>query len=200
MASTKFLPFITEKSAPAHVFDTLLSRSKGLSRSALTTLFYLIMHHGIKNVRAKAAELTNVPPSNLFQELTVQYPEKISEKDIAIFTGMKSYFSAADNRWSDTLDKFPVEDTLCFLLVMAKLDRESEVTDLPFSDLLNHEVILANLPNYIDLSDTGKRVSFKTAEELKTFILYTALFMENPPAYCLSLAPQTEEDEDALPF
>ena len=203
MATAKFLPFITDKSSPLHLFDTLLARSSGISRVTLCSLFYVILKEGIKDVRAKAKELaeTTSDTASVYEGIVDYFDTyRISGKKIDLFTSMATELSLEERGdWPKELLKFGLEDSMAFLLVMSLAERTEEVTKLPIQDLLNYEEILNDLPSYIDLKPDGARVTVADARDLRKFILYEAVFHKKERSFFVVWEPN-EDSETEIPF
>ena len=179
--ANKFLPFIVETSKPLHIFKTILSRSKGMNRTLIASVFYLVLTRPLKTIRDQVKEFPDMSLEKIYEELLVKYPEcRLDSKDIQIFTTLPKWFPSPENRsndlWIDDLNKFEEKDIMLFMLGICSTEKDySEYTNIPFGALAYPNPVLENIPKYVDFADRGEKVYFESKTELLSFVLYQAL-------------------------
>jgi len=202
----KFFPFITKKSSYIHIYDYLISRSKGVSTEITLSLFYIILNFGIDEIRNYAKSLPSKSTNDLYESVINKYhPERISFDLITIFTELAPLvIETHSTTWHEELDKFTPSEIMQFFLILSMLDKAKDITTTEFTKLLQYKNILNNLPAHVILSDTGDKIICKSVTELQNLILYKAVFEKEPkPAYNLQLIlpkPPEEDNSDDLPF
>lgn len=203
MASNKFLPFIVEKSTPINIYQTLLSRSKGMNTALVSSVFQLVLQEGILKLRETVKQMADLSLSSIYEELINTYPDcKIDDGELSLFLNFETFFLPTDNQsWVDELSDFSLADILVFFLVMAKVDKLEELTDIPFDKVLRHkDRVLADIHQYVKFSDNGEPRYFVDIAELKAFILYTALLSSNSDKDLVTFAIFNGVKDDAMPF
>lgn len=188
--TNKFLPFIVDSSTPKHIFKTLLSRSKGMNKHTVASIFNLTLNTDIKKLRSLAGEMPEMQLEALYQELLQRYPQHHIDEEVLRYFHDIVYF-APENKWrTEELDEFTITDTMSFLCVLSKKDVDmSEYTKIDWSKLHNFEDILKNFKKYVTFSDTGTTTKFKSVTALKTYVLY-----------CGVLKPQIDKDSPMTPI
>ena len=195
--ANKFLPFIVEKSTPINIYQTLLSRSKGMNTLVVIAVFQLVLQKGIIELRNKVKALDEMPLEAMYEELLNMYPEsRIKDKELQLFLAFGNHLpDEASKYWAEELNEFSRNDILAFFLVLAKTGKLADTTDIAFDDILNQEeVIMGNIQNYVKFSDTGVLKQFENEIDLKAYILYRALInsSEGLPDICASFMYKEE--------
>lgn len=194
--ANKFLPFIVDKSTPAHIYQTLLSRSKGMNTNLITSIFHTVLVNGIKEVRNYVKSLPDMPLEKVYEELTVHYQkDKITDEELQLFLNLELHLTPEDsNRWVDELDEFTLKDVLAFFLVMAKIGAITDVTEMDFNSLYlqgTRENILKNIPDYVNFSDAAPAKLFSSPWDLQAYILYHTFLSpegEDTPTVCATFS------------
>ena len=174
--ANKFLPFIVEKSTPINIYQTLLSRSKGMNVLLVTSIFYLVVSKGILEVRKFVKTLPELQLEELYTAIMEGFPNfRIQDDEFKLYTSFARHTDKNRN-WSRELGEFTIFDTFAFFLVMSKVDRLHEVTDMPFDKVVaDKEGILNNIQKYVLFSDSAEVKEFYNSIDLQAYILYQAL-------------------------
>ncbi len=178
--SNKFLPFIVEKSEPLQVYQTLLSRSKGMNFITVSTVLYIVLDRGITEVRKFVKTLPELQLEKLYEEIIQHYQTHQILVDVMNrYISLAKYFPSSTNEaWSDKFQEYEVKDIMIFMLVLSHISATAveKYTSLDFTSVINHhKAIMENLPNYITFSNTGEPNEFAGAADLEAFILYNVL-------------------------
>ena len=183
--ANKFLPFITEKSTPLHLYQALLSRGKGINEVTLLTLFYIVVKEGIEPIRSFIKNLPSMDTVKLYEHIVQNYPHRFNEQDLNVFQKLEHFLTPDEiEEISDSLNEFELKDVLSFLYLMTFCNQEENYTSLPFTALLkNKDQILNNIPDYVKFDNDGVARAFKDAETLRVFILYTAAIKKASSPY-----------------
>lgn len=203
LMANKFLPFIVEKSTPIHIYQTLLSRSKGMNMNTVMSVLYTVLEVGITDLRKFIKTLPDLPLQQLYEEIIGKYSQyRLEDSELKVFTSLKNYIQENDKKeWSEELSDLELSDILMFFLVMVKANRLDQVCNLPFDKLYHDgQDVLNNLPNAIAFSDGGERMEFKNAKDLKAFILYNVFIAEEPPTKPICVVMKKKEDDNDIPF
>jgi hypothetical protein len=183
--SNKFLPFIVESSTPVNIFNTIMSRSKGMNTVLVTSIFNVVLNSDIKTLRGMAKELPEMPLEKLYEELVARHPHyAVDDQMLKIFSGLTKYISKdAVKSWSEKLHEFGVNDIMLFMLPMSDNHAAlGEYTDMPFNKIVeDYDEIMNNVQEYVRFDDTGERMTFKTESDMKSYIFYRALLMDTDP-------------------
>lgn len=149
----KFLPFVVEKSTPIHVYQTLISRSKGLNNLLVTSILYMVVEKGITEIRSAAAELPNMNLNQLYEQLLNAYPSyRITIEQYNKVQSVRRHLTPSHNKFfSSELRDYEASDIMNFLLVMVLTGKLDKYSQLRFQNLFNGEAEKAE----ISLTDTG---------------------------------------------
>lgn len=176
----KFLPFVVEKSTPIHIFQTLVSRSKGMNDVLVASIFYLVLEQGINEVRAAASSLPEGDIGSLYEKLLTKYPSyRVSTTDYEKIQHLTELLTTScefpENVHAD-LREHTVEDILAFCLVMMLHDAKtlSEYTTMDLNVLFDGraEEVYQNIQTTGLFANDKPQVSFKSFNELKAYIMY----------------------------
>ncbi len=179
--ANKFLPFIVEKSTPLHIYQTLLSRSKGMNYGLIASIFRMVLGVGISDLRKYVNTLPELPLEKLYQELLDHYSTYRTDDELMkVFINLHEYMKPEDmDRMDPDLAEFEPKDILIFFMVLAQADMVADYSTIPFGKVIVHtDKVLANIPEYIEFSDTGEEMYFKNADDLKAFIVYHSMIAE----------------------
>ncbi|NOQ48884.1 MAG: hypothetical protein GQ576_07105 [Methanococcoides sp.] len=183
----KFLPFVVEKSTPIHIFQTLISRSKGLNQVLVASILYLVLEKGIGTVRDKAAELPDTNLDKLYEQLIIAYPSYlIPTEQFSRMQSLVKHMELWDKKEVATeLEEYPMEDILNFLLVMLLVGKEKEYTSLDFNRILNgdSDVIEKNIIDHNLFSNDGEDYYFDSKEDLAAYIWCNAVISTRKEGY-----------------
>lgn len=205
--ANKFLPFIVEKSTPEHIYQTLLSRSKGMNMNLVTSIFYMVVDKGVAELRDFVKTLPDgISVTQMYEEMVGKYAHyQIMDEDLNLFVDLAPILGSHD--WheihSDATKGLESKDILAFLFVMQKIGKIKDYTTLDFEryfDPAKRSDVLANLGEYVTFSDNGQPREFANHSELKTFILYHALLKSEgeddlPPTKVVFI--KGEDDDNA---
>lgn len=175
----KFLPFIVEKSTPENVYQTILSRSKGLNNLLVASILFLVLDKGITTVRKTATALPEMPLGKLYEELLNVYPgHNIPNEDFQLIQAVGIYVKK--HAWEglpETLKEYELSDLMSFLLVMHYIGKLIDYTVLPFENLFNgkREEVANNITPHRLFSNTGTPVQFFSIDELAAYIHFHVL-------------------------
>lgn len=188
--ANKFLPFIVEKSTPPHIYQTLLSRSKGMNTALITSVFYLVLHKGIKEIRTHVKTLPDMQLEALYEELLNHWQEaRIPEEDLQIFLGLSNYITSDEtDKWDEALSEFSHNDIMAFFLVVCKCGISDNFTDLDFHNIFlqgTREGALNDIGKHKLFSDKASKMMFENPFELKCYILYQIFLRKGEPIPCV---------------
>ena len=189
--ANKFLPFVVESSTPHSIFRTLISRSKGLNRALVASVFNMTLNVDIKELRKHANNLDEMSLEQLYEELLQKHDiYRMNTDMLQHFTRIVQYFPDYNGWWDDVkLKDFEPKDVMMFLCVYSLNEKVGEYSNIAWKGLWDYEEIFSDFKEYIKLSDDGLKMEFFSIYELKTFILYRAV-----------LHDQMEPDTDKLPI
>lgn len=196
--SNKFLPFVVESSTPLHIFKTLLSRSKGMNKVLIASVFNLTLQVDIKKLREFVKALPEMPLEKTYEELLVKYAQyRVPEDNLRLFTDVSLFLPGDIKLWDAKLDEFEIKDVMLFLCVLCHWNGSmEEYTEVSFDKLLDRSEVFNDLSKWIVLSDSGKKIHVRNDRELEAFIMYTAKLLpeipgsEPPPTYSISMGQQ----------
>ncbi len=197
LMANKFLPFIVEKSKPPHIYQTLLSRSKGLNYSVIASVLYIVLKRGITDVQKFVKTLPDLPLDKVYDEIISHWQQdRVSSEVMDRYINLNNYFDdPKSDHWVEELWEFEVKDILIFMMVMSLLGPDSvkEYTDLDFMSVIsNHDTIMNNIPEYVTFSDTGEERMFEGPADLEAFILYNAVL--NPEGTSVKVKARFKKD------
>lgn len=176
----KFLPFIVEKSTPENVYQTILSRSKGLNNLLVASILFLVLDKGITKVRKTASTYPDtLPLGKLYEELLTVYPGySISNENFQIVHAIGKYIEEyAWDRIPDSLKEYELTDIMSFLLVMVYINKLSEYTSLSFKHLFDgkrEEAVNDLVPHKLFSSECIPRL-FSSSDDLAAYIHFHVL-------------------------
>lgn len=176
----KFLPFVVADSTPIYVYQTIISRSKGMNSLDVVSIFYLVMDKGIKEVRATAEKLPAMALDKVYDALLNTFPTyRIHEESFQLMRSMEPYVTSEPYaEITEELYEYEMPDILNFLLVMCLVGRVSAFTTLRFDTLLEENHLPINLSKISLFSSNGKPAHFGSKEDLKAYVLFNALVHE----------------------
>jgi len=183
----KFLPFIVEKSTPIYIYQTLISRSKGLNNLLVTSIFFLVLSKGITAVRKTAEELPDQPTDKLYENLIAKYEDcRVSNKFYQRIQSIRHLFKKhAYESLSEELKDFEIADIMSFLLVIClHVGNAKEFTLLTVEDLFKDKTkeIENNIKKYKLFSNTGSVKNFTSKNDLAAYVhFFTLVFTQEKP-------------------
>ena len=195
----KFLPFVVEKSTPLHIYQTLITRSKGINNVLIASIFYLVISKGISSIRSSIEDLPEMPTSSLYETLIDMYPDfRISNEIYSILQSIKPLVSEfAFDSFHDDLKEYEITDILNFILVMYMIKGEvTNYTSLPFEkmfteDLDAHEKDLTNKQLFSSSAELSR--VFFSKDELKAYVHFFSVIKDSgqmdPVRAVLSIPP-----------
>lgn len=179
----KLLPFIVGKSTPVHIYQTLLSRSKGMNNLLVASVFYLVLDKGIVAVRKDADPLPEMPLEKLYAQLLSIYPTySISNEFFKKVQAVGTYIKMEnkDGAIPSEMDNYSLIDTMSFLLALMLSEKLDEYSSLDLKALFNDKAndILQNLPEHALFSTEGDEAQFYTQEDVEAYIHYHVLLSD----------------------
>ncbi len=186
--SNKFLPFIVESSTPLNIFKTLITRSKGMNRILLASIFNATLQVDIKKLRAHAKELPEMSLEKLYEEIMSKWDKyRISGWQLRMFEHWLAWIDK-DSYRNENMKEFSSKDVMLFFCVMSHAGKDlNDYTHIKWQEGLKTDVLL-NLPKHISLGDNGKEIVVSNEQELQSFLLYT-----------IHIRPQFKDEDDKTP-
>lgn len=187
---SKFLPFIGAGSTPINIYNTILSRSKGMSHASVASLLHIVLREDIVEVRNVADQIQKQTTTELYEAVIEHYNQhRISPEWTALFKAMAPYVDPDKDFVKEHSANHSVEDYLIFVAVMAQMEDfpspASGMLTYANTDFLkifkSYENILNNLDEYLALSDKAENVKeFSRIIDLKAYIFYVICFTYEP--------------------
>ena len=177
--ANKFLPFVVESSTPVHIYQTLVSRSKGVIPHVMASVFAITVKHGILAVRAFVQELPNLEASAIYDSIMQKYPEnRVSKEKLKVYLDFLDFLTPEDwGNVSPEVTQFDPLDRLTFLYTMSANGTLEEYTTLPFKSMEEKGAyVLNNVDQFVRFSDMGEQVAFDGADDLRAYIFYHSFF------------------------
>lgn len=210
--ANKFLPFIVEKSPLHSIYQTMLSRSKGVHTLTLLSVFSIVGDHGIKTVREFVDLQTEEMSTDiLYQKISNHFKHGINSEDYEAFLLLQNSMTLGQLTEGDKrFNEYGFSDILGFIYVLSTLKKTYDYFSVDYRIYLEqHSTALENLKQYITLVDKYPdiQVSVSNMEELKSHILFYSLIYlgdvktiqfvraESPKA-----KDEPEEEEEGVPF
>lgn len=181
--TNKFLPFIVETSTPLHVYQTILSRSKGINQLDILSIFAIVLNEDIKDLRAFAKELPDMNAKELYVEIIQKYSShKVNEEMSELFLILIQEYIDYE-KFTDNLSDMSLTDKAGFMCVIAAYGDTRSYCEFDFSRLFSEEKqqILNNVPDHVKFSNSGVAVQITSRIQLMAFILYKAMFFSGSP-------------------
>ena len=177
----KFLPFVVDKSTPIHIYQTLVSRSKGMNSVLVASILYLVLEKGISVVRETAAELPDMDLDKLYGALINAYPSYriTNEQHKKVQLVCKHVIYNGTGKISKELDEYDPKDIMSFLLVMLLVGKLEEYTSFRLDKLFNDEAESSevNIKNYKLFSNDGKDYIFASEDALEAYVWFYTTIM-----------------------
>ncbi len=196
----KFLPFIVESSTPIHIYQTILSRSKGMNKLTVASIFNLILGEGIVKTREHIKKFPEMSLEKTYETLINTFPKYRVDSDHLILFNELTYLLTNNEieQWDKDLSLFELKDVMPFLVVMGYHNKLGLVTSLDFSSLLTDaaQFVLNTLTAHIKFSNTGIPTYFKNGIELRAFILYQVFICKNPITQPIKAVLGVEKSDD----
>ena len=182
----KFLPFIVEKSTPIHIYQTLLSRSKGMNNILIASVFYLVLNKGIVAVRKDADPMPEMPLEKLYAHLLNIYPQySVSNEFFKRIQAVGPYIKLAGKKGDipEEMDNYSLTDTMSFLLALLLSEKLEDYSKLNLKALFddNSDEALSNLSAHNLFSNTGDVVEFSSQDDVEAYIHYHVLISSSVP-------------------
>lgn len=174
--SSKFLPFVTEKSSETAVFKALLQRSKGMSYATISTLYSVIISLGIEKVREKLDSYPEI------MGITEKIAEVLSQHEEYVITRTELLFWASilmhvDEKNGVKASPYNDEERSILFSVLSVL-KPDKVKNAGFDADINRYVEFSKEDFNSEVHETSPvlfvssagRVGFTSWEDLKAFI------------------------------
>ena len=201
--AANFLPFIVEKSTPIHVYQTILSRSKGVPFNLIASVLNAVIVKSIKTVRKLIETSDEMPVNALYQHIANNYSDlSLSSEDISDFTCISYYITEDDKTfWPSELSELSTKEALVFLRAMKHLGKLEDYTKVNYSALINEQSeVLVNVQKYVTFSNKAPVKTFISNTDLLSFILYSAFVSQEPiPSIKARIVSKTGGEDD-VPF
>ena len=205
--ANKFLPFIVEKSPPHSIYQTMLSRSKGVNDLTFLNVFIIVCKHGIKKVRDYVdSQSEKVSTSTLYQEISNHFGHFVDKNDYDTFNLLQNSMSIGDLTLGDLkFSEYGYSDILGFIYALSVLGRSSEYFDsIDYENYLkNHPHVMNNLKEFITLDDDNydHEIVVENRKDLIANILYYSLIspIAGSSYKIKKFVPNKEEEEDTPP-
>jgi len=197
--ANKFLPFVVPTSTPLQIFETLISRSKGLNLNSVASIFNIVLKNGVSSIRDFCKALPDMSTDQLYDEIENTYAvHKLLITEINLFKSVGAFISAEDkdNRIIAELKEYNNDELMLFFLVTVKNNMINDYTEMHFSEILpDSSHVLNNIPNYVKFSNKGSKVEFTDINNLTGFILYHALLgkVKEEQVYCAVLGGTNDD-------
>jgi len=183
----KFLPFVVEKSTPTHIYQTLISRSKGANMVDVTSVFYAVLGRGIKEIRFFTSELPDMDLNKVYVEILNKYPQYRIDSDLLrLFQDMGRHIKKYELSYtkSEELADYDMKDLMMFYLVITLHDSEllNEYTDIHFDVAADQEEVknvFDNIGNYGLFSSEGELKHFTDKYDLAAYVVYAVLLRDS---------------------
>ncbi len=171
----KFLPFVVESSTPIHIFQTLITRSKGINEVLISSMLHLLVDKGITKVRKAAGHLPEGEAHKVYEMLIAQFPQyKVSNLEFSMMQHVAPHVELwFHDEISSELKDYDIQDKMIFLLVMTKIGINKKYSSLHFERLFDDNYSGDN----IRLSDTkmfldsGDEYLFNSLQDLMGYVL-----------------------------
>ena len=187
----KFLPFVVASSTPLHIFQTLVTRSKGMNDVLVASIFYLVVDKGIAKVRESAKDIPDMDLDKVYETLITQYPSyRISNENYSRVQNLGDHIELwHPDTVSAELKDYGTSDQMIFLMVMAILKKLKDYTSLQIDKVLDGKsnAIMANLKKEELFSDAGEEYYFSSITDMQAYI------------ECRALLPGDEDDRVVRP-
>ena len=185
IVANKFLPFIVEKSPLHSIYQTMLSRSKGINTITFLNVFLAVGKHGIKKVREFVYSRSEKMDTNdLYQAISNCFGDGFNAEDYKAFNLLKYSMSLEELTEKDTkFNEYGYSDILGFIFVVAILGKSSEYFNNDYENYLkNYPHVMENLKKFMtfDEEDPGVVIDVETKDELVSKIFYHSLISHDP--------------------
>lgn len=208
--ANKFLPFIVEKSPLDSIYQTMLSRSKGINTLTLLSVFHAVGAQGIKKVREYVdSQSSDLTTEQLYQSIANHFSNyAVDGDDYSAFYLLRYMVSVEDlAEGNDKFQGYSHADILGFILVATLIGKSNDYFAIDYDSYLkNYSKVTQNIPEYVNLADdSGSDAAVEVIElydvkAVEAFILYKGLiFPESEKVFRIKLN-KTEGDDDDSPF
>lgn len=207
--ANKFLPFIVEKSPLHSIYQTMLSRSKGVHTLTFLSVFSIVGKYGIKTVREFVDSQTEEMSTDvLYGNIAIHFDHDVNSKDYEAFLLLQNSMTLGQLTEEDKrFNEYGFSDILGFIYVLATLKKTYDYFSVDYVTYLDyHSTALENLKQYITLVDKNPdiQVSVSNMEELKSHILFYSLISSEgikTIQFVRAASPKAEgEFDEGVPF
>lgn len=183
--ANKFLPFIVEKSPLHSIYQTMLTRSKGINTITFLNVFLAVGKHGIKKVREFVySKSEKMDTNDLYQAIFNHFGDGIDTEDYKAFNLLEYSMTIKELTEEDTkFNEYGYSDILGFIFVVAILGKSSEYFKIDYENYLeNYPHVIENLKKFMtfDEENPGVVIDVETKDELVSKILYYSLISYDP--------------------
>jgi hypothetical protein len=205
--SNKFLPFIVEKSPLLSIYQTMLTRSKGVNSIIFLNVFHAVGKHGIKTVREYVnSQSEKMDTGALYQAIANHYNENVFSSDLEAFNLLEYSMSLQQlTQDEDKYNGYSYPDILGFILVVSMLGKNSEYFKIDYEAYLkNYQSVKENIKEFIILDEKNPDIEIfvESEDQLVSKVLYLSLINPNPDKtykFMKHVLPKSKEDT-GVPF
>lgn len=204
--ANKFLPFIVEKSPLHSIYQTMLTRSKGVNTLTFLGVFASIGEYGIKSVREYVdSQPDNTDTNTLYQSVSNYFKHGVDQEDYDAFLLLVEVMKLEDLKNANPkFNEFGYADIIGFIYVTALLERSSEYFTYDYNLYLSsHRDVLNDFRKYIVIDDENPDfiVPVKSESDLLAKVLFYSLLYTGPNrSYKFEKAEHGTESQDPTPY
>lgn len=184
--TTSLLPFITEKSSDAAIFKAIVQRTKGSSVMAITNLFSVIQHMGIKGARVKVDSYhSDLTTKDKLAELVAEHPAFHIPKSEGLFWSCVMRNEQVLNPVEHYPQYSTEERAILFSVLAVVSATKLEKTEFALSfdkhkkyseyQKESFDVNLRDLKFVKITEKESKRLGFSSIEEIKAFVAFNEI-------------------------
>lgn len=181
--ASKLLPLVSSDASELTIFEAILRRAKGASRSSMSNLFSIILRMGLDAARAKVdSYVGELTAKDRIARLIVEHPQYHTPKKELFFWSfvLKNYQAAADKIYHPNITE---EESEVLFSVLAVKNPENlneagfDVTDEEIKAFTayskeNFNVNVQDL-KYVKIKEKDAEfLGFTSMEELKAFVCF----------------------------
>jgi hypothetical protein len=202
--SNKFLPFIVEKSPLHSIYQTMLSRSKGVNSLIFLDVFHAVGKHGIKAVREYVnSQSEKMDTKNLYQAISNHFGENVKSDDLEAFNLLEHSMSLQQlTQDEDKYNGYSYSDILGFILVLCLLRKNSEYFKTNYEIYLrNYATAKQNIKGFMNLVEVNPDIEIlvESENQLISKVLYYSLINHNPDytyKFTKAVSSKAADDEE----
>jgi hypothetical protein len=202
--SNKFLPFIVEKSPLHSIYQTMLSRSKGVNSLIFLNVFHAVGKHGIKAVREYVnSQSEKMDTNSLYQAIANHFDESVFSADYSAFMLLEHSMTVQQlTENSDKYSGYSYQDILGFIFVISLLQKNSEYFKIDYELYLsNYSIAKQNIKLFMNLVEVNPDIEIlvESEDQLISKVLYYSLINYNPDntyKFTKAVSSKAADDEE----